>query len=87
MDQNKRSAAVPFILVTLLLDTLGIGVIVPVLPRLIGSFSTAISASRGVQPLRDAAGVEALREDAPTSPARVGHRPSSERPGLRHGRA
>lgn len=38
MDQNKRSAAVPFILVTLLLDTLGIGVIVPVLPRLIGSF-------------------------------------------------
>ncbi len=38
MDHPRRNAAVPFILVTLLLDTLGIGVIVPVLPRLIGSF-------------------------------------------------
>ena len=38
MDHPKRNAAVPFILVTLLLDTLGIGVIVPVLPRLIASF-------------------------------------------------
>ncbi|MEP7120034.1 MAG: TCR/Tet family MFS transporter [Byssovorax sp.] len=38
MDHTKRTAAVPFILVTLLLDTLGIGVIIPVLPRLIGSF-------------------------------------------------
>ncbi len=37
MDK-KRSAGVPFILVTLLLDTLGIGVIIPVLPRLIESF-------------------------------------------------
>jgi DHA1 family tetracycline resistance protein-like MFS transporter len=37
MDQ-KRNAGVPFILVTLLLDTLGIGVVIPVLPRLIGSF-------------------------------------------------
>ena len=37
MDK-KRSVGVPFILVTLLLDTLGIGVIIPVLPRLIGSF-------------------------------------------------
>ena len=38
MDHDKRHAAVPFILVTLLLDTLGIGVIIPVLPRLIASF-------------------------------------------------
>jgi MFS transporter, DHA1 family, tetracycline resistance protein len=37
MDR-KRSAGVPFILVTLLLDTLGIGVVIPVLPRLIESF-------------------------------------------------
>ena len=38
MNHDKRQAAVPFILVTLLLDTLGVGVIIPVLPRLIGSF-------------------------------------------------
>ena len=37
MDR-KRSAGVPFILVTLLLDTLGIGVVIPVLPRLLASF-------------------------------------------------
>jgi MFS transporter, DHA1 family, tetracycline resistance protein len=42
MDHPRRNAAVPFILVTLLLDTLGIGVIVPVLPRLIGSFFDAL---------------------------------------------
>ena len=35
---KSRAAAVPFILVVLLLDTLGIGVILPVLPRLITGF-------------------------------------------------
>jgi len=32
---QKRSAALPFILVTLLLDVLGIGLIIPVLPKLV----------------------------------------------------
>src|SRR5262245_10857214 len=35
---ESRSAAVPFILVVLFLDTLGIGVIIPVLPRLLQGF-------------------------------------------------
>jgi DHA1 family tetracycline resistance protein-like MFS transporter len=35
---RPRDASVAFILVTLLLDTLGIGVIIPVLPRLVASF-------------------------------------------------
>ncbi len=35
---RSRAAAVPFILVVLFLDTLGIGVVLPVLPRLIASF-------------------------------------------------
>lgn len=35
---DKKNASVAFIMVTLLLDTLGIGIIIPVLPRLLGSF-------------------------------------------------
>jgi DHA1 family tetracycline resistance protein-like MFS transporter len=36
---RPRTASVTFILVTLLLDTLGIGLIIPVMPRLIASFT------------------------------------------------
>lgn len=47
-----RNASVAFIMVTLLLDTLGIGLIVPVLPRIIGdvlkSDIAGTSASYGV---------------------------------------
>ena len=35
---SKRPSAVPFVLVTVLLDTLGVGLIIPVGPRLVGSF-------------------------------------------------
>ena len=35
---RSRNASVAFILVTLLLDTLGIGLIIPVMPRLVASF-------------------------------------------------
>ena len=35
---EKRSASITFILITLLLDTLGIGIVIPVLPRLVQSF-------------------------------------------------
>ncbi len=36
--REKRPASVTFILVTLLLDTLGIGLVIPVMPRLVGNF-------------------------------------------------
>src|ERR1700689_5438788 len=35
---RARGAALPFILVTVLLDTLGVGLIIPVGPRLVASF-------------------------------------------------
>src|SRR5574343_2075124 len=35
---SGRTAAMPFIMVTVLLDMMSIGIIAPVLPRLIGSF-------------------------------------------------
>jgi DHA1 family tetracycline resistance protein-like MFS transporter len=35
---KNRRGAVPFVLVTVLLDTLGVGLIIPVGPRLVGSF-------------------------------------------------
>jgi DHA1 family tetracycline resistance protein-like MFS transporter len=35
---EKRNASITFIFITLLLDTLGMGVVIPVLPDLIGSF-------------------------------------------------
>ena len=38
MFQRSRSAGIVFILITLLLDILGIGIIVPVLPGLIDEF-------------------------------------------------
>jgi MFS transporter, DHA1 family, tetracycline resistance protein len=38
MGENSRRAAVPFILITVLLDTLGVGLIIPVGPRLVASF-------------------------------------------------
>jgi DHA1 family tetracycline resistance protein-like MFS transporter len=38
MTARSRAAAVPFILVVLFLDTLGIGVVLPVLPKLITGF-------------------------------------------------
>src|ERR1700734_4565151 len=36
--QSQPRAAVPFILITVLLDTLGVGLIIPVGPRLVASF-------------------------------------------------
>src|ERR1700722_17800981 len=36
--ESRRRAAVPFILITVLLDTLGVGVIIPVGPRLVAGF-------------------------------------------------
>ncbi len=36
---NKRQAAMPFIFVTLLIDIIGIGLIAPILPELIGEFT------------------------------------------------
>jgi len=36
--ETNRRAAVPFILITVLLDTLGVGLIIPVGPRLVASF-------------------------------------------------
>ena len=38
MASNGRRAAMPFIMVTVLLDMMSIGIIAPVLPKLIGSF-------------------------------------------------
>src|ERR1700691_3293707 len=38
MREANRRAAVPFILITVLLDTLGVGLIIPVGPRLVASF-------------------------------------------------
>jgi DHA1 family tetracycline resistance protein-like MFS transporter len=38
MREPNRRAAVPFILITVLLDTLGVGLIIPVGPRLVASF-------------------------------------------------
>jgi DHA1 family tetracycline resistance protein-like MFS transporter len=38
MRETNRRAAVPFILITVLLDTLGVGLIIPVGPRLVASF-------------------------------------------------
>ena len=39
--QSKRQAAVPFILICVLLDVLGFGLIIPVLPSLVGEFTGA----------------------------------------------
>ncbi|MDI1261357.1 MFS transporter [Aquabacterium sp.] len=38
MASSRRGAAMPFIMVTVLLDMMSIGIIAPVLPKLIGSF-------------------------------------------------
>jgi DHA1 family tetracycline resistance protein-like MFS transporter len=38
MRDSPRRAAIPFVLVTVLLDTLGVGLIIPVGPRLVASF-------------------------------------------------
>jgi DHA1 family tetracycline resistance protein-like MFS transporter len=37
---GKRQAAMPFIMATVLIDMISIGLIIPVLPRLVGSFET-----------------------------------------------
>ena len=39
-DAVRRKAAVPFIMVTSLLDIMGIGLIIPVLPVLVGEFTS-----------------------------------------------
>jgi DHA1 family tetracycline resistance protein-like MFS transporter len=40
-DDGRRQAAMPFILITVLIDMVSIGIIVPVLPALIGTFSVS----------------------------------------------
>jgi DHA1 family tetracycline resistance protein-like MFS transporter len=40
---GKRQAAMPFIMATVLIDMISIGLIIPVLPRLVGSFETTAS--------------------------------------------
>jgi MFS transporter, DHA1 family, tetracycline resistance protein len=42
-SQGKRQAAMPFILITVLIDMLSIGLIVPVLPVLVGKFTSNAS--------------------------------------------
>jgi hypothetical protein len=37
---NQRKAAVPFVVITVFLDILGIGIVIPVLPALVGSMTT-----------------------------------------------
>ncbi len=39
--RNSRQAAVPFIMVTVLLDVIGFGLIIPVLPLLVGEFTSS----------------------------------------------
>lgn len=41
ITRSRRSAALGFVLVTMLLDIMGIGVIVPVLPSLVGEFTVS----------------------------------------------
>jgi DHA1 family tetracycline resistance protein-like MFS transporter len=41
MSSSKRSAAVGFVMVTALLDVMGIGLIIPVLPALVGEFTAS----------------------------------------------
>jgi DHA1 family tetracycline resistance protein-like MFS transporter len=43
VDDRRRQAAMPFILITVLIDMVSIGIIVPVLPALIGTFSISPS--------------------------------------------
>lgn len=38
---DRRQAAMPFILIAVLIDMVSIGVIVPVLPALVGRFSSS----------------------------------------------
>ena len=40
-DAGRRQAAMPFIMITVLIDMVSIGLIVPVLPALVGSFTTS----------------------------------------------
>ncbi|MCP4889638.1 TCR/Tet family MFS transporter [Rubripirellula sp.] len=47
---NRRQAAIAFILVTLFIDILGIGIIVPVLPELVKEFVSAETTDLGISP-------------------------------------
>ena len=42
-DLRSREAAMPFIMLTVLIDMVAIGLIIPVLPALVGSFSSSQS--------------------------------------------
>ena len=44
---GKRQAAMPFIMVTVLIDMISIGLIIPVLPKLVGTFETTAAAQVG----------------------------------------
>ena len=48
---GKRQAAMPFIMATVLIDMISIGLIIPVLPRLVGSFETTASGQVGAYAL------------------------------------
>ena len=41
MTMDTRQAAMPFIMITVLIDMMSIGLIVPVLPALVGSFTSS----------------------------------------------
>jgi MFS transporter, DHA1 family, tetracycline resistance protein len=40
--QKTRQAAIPFILITLLIDVLGFGLVIPVLPSIVGQFTSSL---------------------------------------------
>jgi DHA1 family tetracycline resistance protein-like MFS transporter len=48
---GKRRAAMPFIMATVLIDMISIGLIIPVLPKLVGSFETTAAAQVGAYAL------------------------------------
>lgn len=39
---TNRRASIPFILITVLIDMMGIGLILPVIPSLVGEFTTSV---------------------------------------------
>ena len=44
---GKRQAAMPFIMATVLIDMISIGLIIPVLPKLVGTFETTAAGQVG----------------------------------------
>ena len=75
---NRRQAAIAFILVTLFIDILGIGIIVPVLPELVKEFVGDADSSETVEPLpgdavvADAGEAESTPAESPSGEASNG---------------